>query len=549
MPITIGQHLRQAREERYISLEKASDETRIRAVFLRALEADDYSIIPSAAQGRGFLRNYAEYLGIDIDEVIAELHRNAPPPGQVSGPLPQVNLVESEVPPLTEPGQEQKPPPFWASWLARFRRTRSATEADAPAFEEQASPSAEADPPVPVPSRAELDRTQGDPHEETITSPAIEAGTPTEEVSRAEMRPSFPARLRTLFRLRMSGTGGKPPIEAIVEPPLEASSTPPPPAVPASQIIAEIGRELRERRELISLTIEEVERHTRMRAALVRALEEGSFDDLPSPVQTRGMLANYAGFLDLDADTILLRFADALQARHREKYVSAPRAQIETEVVHSIPLLRSFIAGDLVFGLAMIILIFALGAWGIGRLLNSEQEDSVEATAPSIVEVLAATPRPSPSAEASFVPLEGAPGTGEPAGSNPPAAPTLGENINVVVNLFAIERTFVRVSVDGELAFEGRIAPRETQVYEAGNQVEVLTGNGAALRITYNGRDLGLMGNLGEVVSRVYTIAGIVTPTATPAPTATETPLATVTPSPTQTATPTPEETTAPAGN
>ena len=69
---SIGQRLRQEREDRFLTLERASAETRIRIVFLQALEADDYSVMPSAAQGRGFLRNYAEYLGLNIDEMIAE---------------------------------------------------------------------------------------------------------------------------------------------------------------------------------------------------------------------------------------------------------------------------------------------------------------------------------------------------------------------------------------------------------------------------------------------------------------------------------------------
>src|SRR6188474_2984044 len=100
--LTIGQRLNKEREARYLSIEKASEETRIRVVFLRALEADDYSVLPSAAQGRGFLRNYAAYLEINIDEVIAEMQRNAPPPQEVSGPLPQVNLLETELPSLSE---------------------------------------------------------------------------------------------------------------------------------------------------------------------------------------------------------------------------------------------------------------------------------------------------------------------------------------------------------------------------------------------------------------------------------------------------------------
>ena len=95
MPGTIGQRLKREREARYLSLEKAAEETRIRRVFLQALEADDFSVMPSAAQGRGFLRNYAEYLDLDIDELIAEIQRNPIPPAEVSGPLPQPSPITS----------------------------------------------------------------------------------------------------------------------------------------------------------------------------------------------------------------------------------------------------------------------------------------------------------------------------------------------------------------------------------------------------------------------------------------------------------------------
>lgn len=107
MPETIGQRLKREREARYISLEKAAEETRIRRAFLQALEADDFSVMPSAAQGRGFLRNYAEYLGVDIDELIAEIQRNPIPPAEVSGPLPQINLSETELPPLVDSKEDE----------------------------------------------------------------------------------------------------------------------------------------------------------------------------------------------------------------------------------------------------------------------------------------------------------------------------------------------------------------------------------------------------------------------------------------------------------
>jgi cytoskeletal protein RodZ len=282
-----------------------------------------------------------------------------------------------------------------------------------------------------------------------------------------------------------------------------------------------------------------VERHTKLRAAFVKALEEGAFDKLPSPVQTRGMLANYATFLDLDVDTILLRFADGLQARRYEKYAETPREKIQTEVVTSIPLLRSFIAGDLIFGVVMIAILVALAIWGVGRVVNSQEEKNAEATAPSIVNVLGSTPLPT----ATSISVEDNNSLTMTVTADPLItvdAPTRGVSANVTVSIFAVERVFARISVDGEVVFEGRYAPGETKVFEAENQVAVLTGNAAALRITYNGRDLGLMGNIGEVVSRVYLITGVAVPTATISPTPTNTLPATITSTPTLTPTITP---------
>jgi len=524
---SIGQQLKKEREARFLTLEKAAEATRIRTVFLQALEADDYSVMPSAAQGRGFLRNYAEYLELNIDEMIAEIQQNAPQLEEVSGPLPQVNLAETEIPPLVAGEDEQLESLSWVgqirfalrSWLGRRPTVLR------PAQDESAPESVAVEEEIPLQAEAKA---------EALIQPV--------ELDQAEVQveaePGPISKLGTVFRSFFAKKESQPAPElpAVVEPEIPRLVPP----QPADVIFAEIGAQLRERRELISLTFDEVERHTKLRGAFVKDLEEGAFDKLPSPVQTRGMLANYATFLDLDTDTILLRFADGLQARRHEKYAETPREKIQTEVITSIPLLRSFIAGDLIFGVVMIVILFALAIWGVGRVVSSRTEESAEATAPSIVEVLGNEPLATPSLNATFIPVDenltATPGAEEIA--------PVESNANVAVSVFAVERVFVRISVDGELVFEGRVAPGETKVFEANDQVMVLTGNAAALRINYNGRDLGLMGNSGEVISRVYLITGVATPTATISPTptntlpVTSTPTATFTPEFTPTVTP-----------
>jgi cytoskeleton protein RodZ len=109
----------------------------------------------------------------------------------------------------------------------------------------------------------------------------------------------------------------------------------------------------------------------------------------------------------------------------------------------------------------------------------------------------------------------------------------LNADVNVQVNLVAVERTFMRVIVDGNTAFEGRVVPGAAYPFEAVDQIQILVGSGAAIRIVYNGRDMGLLGSFGQVVNNIYLADSVVTPTGMPSPTPT------ITATPTKTAVPT----------
>lgn len=68
----LGEALRAQRERMGLTLEQAAEDTRIREKFLRALESGDYQTLPGTVYTKGFLRNYAEYLGLRPDELIAQ---------------------------------------------------------------------------------------------------------------------------------------------------------------------------------------------------------------------------------------------------------------------------------------------------------------------------------------------------------------------------------------------------------------------------------------------------------------------------------------------
>lgn len=72
---TVGGILREARASKKLSLEQAETSTKIRAKFLEAIEQDDYSALPSISYAKGFVKNYAEYLGLDSHTVLAFFRR------------------------------------------------------------------------------------------------------------------------------------------------------------------------------------------------------------------------------------------------------------------------------------------------------------------------------------------------------------------------------------------------------------------------------------------------------------------------------------------
>ncbi len=69
-----GERLRQARESQGLSLAQTAIETRILQQWLIALEEGAFDRLPNDVVARGFIRNYAQYLGLPTDELI-ELYR------------------------------------------------------------------------------------------------------------------------------------------------------------------------------------------------------------------------------------------------------------------------------------------------------------------------------------------------------------------------------------------------------------------------------------------------------------------------------------------
>lgn len=67
---SFGAWLKRQREVREITLREISDESKISFRYLEALEEDRFEVLPAPVFARGFLREYARFVGLDPDEVV-----------------------------------------------------------------------------------------------------------------------------------------------------------------------------------------------------------------------------------------------------------------------------------------------------------------------------------------------------------------------------------------------------------------------------------------------------------------------------------------------
>lgn len=475
MPYT-GQFLRQIREAKKQSLEEAEAGTHIRRHYLTALEMGNPDALPSLTHARGFVRLYAGWLGVDPAAALAAWEGTSswPPPSAPSGAS-----LPSPSPEGTHPQDAPLPP---------------ATTEDEPAVDQDESISA-------VPESAEW-------------SPSP----PAETVSGASQ-----SRL----------------------------------------ILLEIGVTLRTQRQRLGISLADVEKHTHIRERYLEALETGDLNHLPSTVQARGMLLNYANFLSLDSDTILLRFADALQTRRLESLPSLNdrlNERMEGQTTPPQPKLpvRRFFTPDLGFSAGLLVILIIFIVWMMTQFnLSDQQPVAVTGTVPSVSDMLLATSSPAiPTPLTADTPLTAETPLASPgaettvAATFPPqpveepgitALPTVAEEAGAIaainsdpiqVYIVARERTFLRVTIDGVIKFNGRLIPGNAYPFTGSRSVEVILGSAGAVRLYYNQHELENLGQVGENALLTFTADGVVTPTPlptfTPSPTPLETPTAPV---------------------
>lgn len=112
---SFGEELRREREIRGISQKEISDATKISSRFLDAIERNDHRTLPAPAFTRGFVREYARYLGLNADEMVNRYNSAAATDDRVEKPPPIAKYPQTlprDIKP--RPPRKRGIPPVWA---------------------------------------------------------------------------------------------------------------------------------------------------------------------------------------------------------------------------------------------------------------------------------------------------------------------------------------------------------------------------------------------------------------------------------------------------
>lgn len=290
--------------------------------------------------------------------------------------------------------------------------------------------------------------------------------------------------------------------------------------------MAEIGPQLQAARLARGLSVEEAAKATRIRPAYLLALEEDRYADLPAPVYTRGFLRNYATYLGLDAEELVSALEQhgnghTLPKPHRAlDPVAAPVWHGPNPLAIAGAVVLVLFVGFFAYLFHQYSLFTAASAANIFAPTPAPTAIAISApavTIPTVTPIPTLPPSPTPvppkatpapaaalttAATAAAKPTETA-ATSTPAPS-PSPKPTPTQSARLVVAMQFVRECWLRVTVDGKVVFEGTLQPGTSRSWDGSNFITVRAGNAGGVRVTFNGKQEGILGSPGEVVERTY---------------------------------------------
>jgi cytoskeletal protein RodZ len=283
------------------------------------------------------------------------------------------------------------------------------------------------------------------------------------------------------------------------------------------------GSFLRDQRRAEGISIETIAQKTKIRVEILRHIENEDLGRLPSSTFVKGFVRAYAAAVGADIQEAMRLFEASCVAHDQCDLATAPPKS-------RAPFWRGLVLSCLVLILLVFITLSIARRMETGPAATprSEKESSAK-TAPIKIPSVAESPAPAApqstasalEAEASPAPPQGIPGASPQAGAGgvpqaeaPPTAedgadeasqPTLGtpqtRPAKLVLQITAVELTWLRVTSDKKVVKEMTLKPDDRMTFEAEERFDLTIGNAGGVQLTLNDQPLNPPGKRGRVVS------------------------------------------------
>lgn len=274
-----------------------------------------------------------------------------------------------------------------------------------------------------------------------------------------------------------------------------------------------LGDLLRDKREQLNLSLDDIEKGTNIRKLYIKSIEEGNYDKLPGEVFLKGFIKTYGKFLGLDTQQLLEQYKneknnpvvnkESVEATpkvesdketddvEKKLEVSAKDSERKNKKRDNVPKINSLENNQAYLQphktnskknilLVIIILIIIIG----GAVFLLSKQDSTE------------TPAPATTSSAQQQ---------EPATQNPAPAPQAPVAItDAEVKAVFSEDCWTEVKVDGKTVLSETVKKGSTLEWKGNKQIDITVGNAGAINITFNNQPVGSLGSVGAVVSKTF---------------------------------------------
>jgi len=221
------------------------------------------------------------------------------------------------------------------------------------------------------------------------------------------------------------------------------------------------GRYIQVIREQKGIDLKTVSEALKVSVDKLALIEAEDYDQLPEGIYIKGILRSYARYIGIDADDLIDRYEINRAASSPGIQTEEKRGRQEKKM-----LLRMFFS---------LLLLAGIGGVSIGLFYQLDLfRNPGSGTEPAVL------PR-------------------EPAG--PKAVPGNNGPGKQVLVIDAIEKTWIKINIDGEEPLEYLLRPRDHVELEADSRFHLLIGNAGGLEMRLNGEPVEIDGKSGEVLT------------------------------------------------